>query len=67
MKQETSGWVVMTDSHPINKKPAVMWFTFSPLRKDSVNEMCGGYNKVWKEWKRKYGYKLVKAKLTIEV
>jgi hypothetical protein len=66
-KIETDGWVIMTESHPVDGKYSILRFTISDTKAGSVNLMCGGYGKEWNKWRKDFGYKAVKCKMTIEI
>ena len=68
MKKEIQGWIVLSTSHP-NKtdKTHVDWESFEVKRSDSIKAFTKGTGEDWEYWKSKYGFKCVKASLTIQI
>lgn len=66
MKTETKGWVVVNENHPSGANPYVVTSTFSETRKEAIKNFVTGSGESWKYWYRKYNFKCVKAKSTVE-
>lgn len=70
MKKERTGWAVVTECHPTNGEPMIADFSFEWTRVRAIREFVGGVpdtKKQWQNWRKKFGFKAVKAKITIEI
>lgn len=67
MENKQSGWLILTEKHPRSRKLLVIWSTFSPTRKEAIENFVSGSGSSWKYWKRNYGYKAVKAESLIMI
>ena len=69
MKTQTKGWVVMTDSHPNrkHKDAVIIWSSFKRTRSESIKSFLRSTNQTLRFFKKKYGYKCVRATQTIEI
>ena len=67
MKKETTGWVVATRCHPTNNKPMIAEFSFDSMRSGAIKKFTTVSKEEWPYWRKKFNFKAVKAKVTIEV
>jgi hypothetical protein len=65
--QVIKGWVIMTDCHPNSGNPYVHWSSFSEKRKEAIEIFLAGTTTEWQWWRKKYGFKAVKAESTISI
>jgi hypothetical protein len=54
--QVIKGWVIMTH-----------WSSFSEKRKEAIEIFLAGTTTEWQWWRKKYGFKAVKAESTISI
>lgn len=67
MKKEITGRVVATECHPNSQKPMIVEHSFSYSQKEAIERFMEDSGYTWYYWRKKFGFKAVKAKLTIEV
>lgn len=65
MKKQFTGWVVV--QYVDGKPDDILHWTFTFLRKDAIAEFIKGSAHDWNYWRKKSGYKCVKATQTTEI
>ena len=61
---EITGWVIMTEFHPVSGKPFWLEKSFSRYKHDAIKTM-EGYK--WSYWKKHFGYKAVNVTAKISI
>ena len=67
MKEIIKGWVIVCYNHPNSGSTFISSGSFRQLRKHAISDFVYGTNSTWAYWKRKYNFKCVKSKSTIEI
>lgn len=67
MKTTSTGWVVITDNHGRLGNTYIADYSFSSIRSEAIKKFIKGSTRKWPYWKRRYGYKCVKATMTLEI
>ena len=62
MKLENEGWVVVNIGHPRTGGKYIVSGTFERTRSGSIKLFVAGSGNDWKYWKKKFNFRVVKAK-----
>lgn len=62
-----NGWLVMTPNHPNSGEASVFFNSFRTTKRESIAAFIDGSGSTWDHWRKKYGYRCVKAESTIRI
>ncbi len=62
MKLKNEGWVVVNIGHPRTGSKYIVPGTFERTRSGYIKSFVAGSGDAWKFWKKKYNFRVVKAK-----